>query len=199
MNSIDIYIDFKSPAAYLALAPTRALLARTGASANWRPFDTRLATVPRQKTAENKGEKHRRVRALARRDVHRLYADIQGLPMIFQDPPFDAKLAVAMLACLEHQPHKQIDTFIDTAFKWYWQDQQNLNEPDVLAALLQEVRIDIPLPEPSGVTRILTDATVAAHDRGVIETPAYLVAGQVFIGREHLPWIEELLSANADN
>jgi 2-hydroxychromene-2-carboxylate isomerase len=192
MTSIDIYIDFKSPAAYLALAPTRALLKRTGVQATWHPFNTRLSTIPEQKADENKGEKHRRVRALARREVHLLYAEVQNLPMVFQDEPFQAELALAVLQSLD----KGVDTFIDAAFKAYWQDLKDLNDPKVVAALLQDLELNVPLPDTQSVSQILDEAALAAQDQSVIEVPGYVVAGQVFIGREHLPWIEELLSAD---
>jgi len=192
MTSIDIYIDFKSPAAYLALAPTRALLKSTGTRATWHPFNTRLSTIPEQRADENKGEKHRRVRALARRDVHLLYAEVQNLPMVFQDEPFEAELALAVLQSLD----KGVDAFIDAAFKAYWQDLQDLNDPVVVAALLQDLKLNIPLPDTQSVNQILDEAALAAQDNGVIEAPGYVVAGQVFIGREHLPWIEELLAAD---
>ena len=190
MNAIDIYIDFKSPAAYLALAPTRELLKRTGAHATWHPFNTRLSTIPEEKAVENKGEKHRRVRAIARRDVHLLYAGVQNLPMVFQDQPFEAQLALAVLQDL----NKDVDRYIDAAFKSYWQDQQDLNNPDVVAALLQDLQLDMPVPDIQTVTRVIDEASDTAQNQGVIEAPAYVVADQVFIGREHLPWIEELLS-----
>ncbi|MCR9259781.1 MAG: DsbA family protein [Pseudomonadaceae bacterium] len=192
MTSIDIYIDFKSPAAYLALAPTRALLARTGIQANWHPFNTRLSSIPEQKLNENKGEKHRRVRALARRDVHLLYAEVQNLPMAFRDQPFDAKLALAVLQTLDND----VDTYIEAAFRAYWQEQKDLDDPKVVAALLKELELNIPVPETQAAEHIVDEAALAAEDQGVIETPGYVFAGQVFIGREHLPWIEELLSAD---
>ena len=197
MNAIDIYIDFKSPAAYLALAPTRELLKRTGAHATWHPFNTRLSTIPEKKVNENKGEKHRRVRALARRDVHLLYAGVQNLPMVFQDQPFEAQLALAVLQDLNKHLNRDVDRYIDAAFKAYWQEQQDLNAPDVVTALLQDLQLDMPVPDIQTVTRIMDETSVTAQNQGVIETPAYVVAGQVFIGREHLPWIEELLRLSA--
>ncbi len=197
MNAIDIYIDFKSPAAYLALAPTRELLKRTGAHATWHPFNTRLSTSPEKKVNENKGEKHRRVRALARRDVHLLYAGVQNLPMVFQDQPFEAQLALAVLQDLNKDLNRDADRYIDAAFKAYWQEQQDLNAPDVVTALLQDLQLDMPVPDIQTVTRIMDETSVTAQNQGVIETPAYVVAGQVFIGREHLPWIEELLRLSA--
>ena len=37
-RSLIVYIDFKSPYAYLAVEPTRRMLNELGLSADWRPF-----------------------------------------------------------------------------------------------------------------------------------------------------------------
>ena len=56
-----IYIDFKSPYAYLAIEPTRNLLAELGAVADWRPFvlniGSYLGTAKLAKTGEVKEQK----------------------------------------------------------------------------------------------------------------------------------------------
>ena len=53
-----IYIDFKSPYAYLAIEPTRKLLAELGVVADWRPFvlniGSYLGTAKLAKTGEVK-------------------------------------------------------------------------------------------------------------------------------------------------
>ena len=190
MKSIAIYIDFKSPASYLAIRPVRHLLQETGAEATWKPFYTRLTSIPTETVAETKGEKHRRVRAIARRDVHLLYADGQNLPMRFRDQPFESRFALALFADLD----RNIDTFIDTAFRYYWQDQLDLNDPDVLTRLLKEISLDRPLPDLQAIEGILNRTSVEALDQGVIDAPAFVIADQVFIGREHIPWMRQLLA-----
>ena len=67
---LTIYVDFKCPASCLALDPVLALTAETGIDARWLPFSTRPFTIPAEKPDETVGERHRRVRAIARRDVH---------------------------------------------------------------------------------------------------------------------------------
>ena len=60
---LDIFIDFKSPAAYLALKPTQALLQDLDMTARWRPFRVRERDVPQIAEHETIGDAHRRVRA----------------------------------------------------------------------------------------------------------------------------------------
>ena len=59
-----IYIDFKSPYAYLAIEPTRNLLAELGVVADWRPFvlniGSYLGTAKLAKTGEVKEQKRSR-------------------------------------------------------------------------------------------------------------------------------------------
>ena len=60
---VDIFIDFKSPAAYLALKPTLALLQEENIEARFRPFRVRERDVPQIAEHETVGDTHRRVRA----------------------------------------------------------------------------------------------------------------------------------------
>jgi 2-hydroxychromene-2-carboxylate isomerase len=43
----------------------------------------------------------------------------------------------------------------------------------------------------------LAAAQDAAEEAGIVGAPAYVIADQIFVGREHLPWIEELVLAAA--
>lgn len=38
-----------------------------------------------------------------------------------------------------------------------------------------------------------THAQNIAEEAGIVEAPAYVIENQLFIGREHLPWIEEII------
>ena len=76
---MDIYIDFKSPAAFLAFKPTMAFLAAREQvapelkvpelKAQWHPFRVVTRQVPQQGTSESVAESHKRVRAESRRRI----------------------------------------------------------------------------------------------------------------------------------
>ena len=36
-----------------------------------------------------------------------------------------------------------------------------------------------------------------SEEAGIVGTPAYVIEEQIFVGREHLPWIEEIARAAA--
>lgn len=135
---LTLYIDFKSAASYLALKPTLELARETGISIDWRPFSVRPFSVPVEQDAETVGERHRRVRAAAQRDVHLHYAAVQGRDMHFADTPAGSDAALEALAVMEGDPV----SFIRAAFTAYWTEQADLADEAVVEVLLQSVGID---------------------------------------------------------
>lgn len=180
---MDIFVDFKSPAAYLALQPTLALAERLQVEINWHPCLTRQSGVPEPQLGEDKGTTHRRVRAMQRQRTFLHYAGVQKITMNFRDDPGSTDLALATLETLAADS----TPFVIAAFKAYWTSNQDLNDPDVLR------RLPCTPPTPSEVSSALDQAFERMQAHGVIDAPAYFVAGQLFIGREHLPWIERLI------
>ncbi len=187
-----IYIDFKNPASYLALHPTCAVLERLGMKARWLPFHTSEETLPERKPGETRGEAHRRVRAGARRRTHLLYADIQGIEMQFRDDPGSTVTSLAALACFDKEVDEDPLPFIRAAFEGYWVRGEDLDDAATVAALWNESTARRPLNLEQG-REALAQIRDAAIEQKVFHAPTYLVGDQVFIGREHLPWMESLL------
>ena len=183
-----IYIDFKNPASYMALQPTCALLERLRVEARWLPFSTSEETIPEREARETRGEQHRRVRARARRDAHLLYAGVQGVTMRFRDQPGSSDCCLAALALLQDQPLP----FVFAAFEAYWTSYANLNDEGTVRELWEHTVSDRELDLAAGRAQ-LKRIRDNAIERKVFHTPSYLVGDQLFLGREHLPWVEALL------
>ena len=81
---MQLYIDFKCPASYLALKPTLAVSEQLGVPIGWHPMRSYQSPLMDEKPHEEVGERHRRVRALARQKTHQLYAQVQNLPLQFR-------------------------------------------------------------------------------------------------------------------
>ena len=186
---LSVFIDFKSPASFLALEPTLALAGETGVHIKWLPFSVRPFSIPEEKADETVGERHRRVRAIAQRDTHLHYAKVQGRKMHFSQTPAGSEAALAAMAGLDGDPVP----FIRAAFAAYWTEQADLDDQAVVAALLSSLRI--PLPDPQSAHARLLSVRAQAEERGIFESPSYLIADQLFVGREHLPWIRSLIEA----
>jgi 2-hydroxychromene-2-carboxylate isomerase len=185
-----IYIDFRNPASYLAMQPTCALLERLQLEARWLPFRTSEETIPAAGDEETRGKQHRRVRALARRRTHLLYANVQNVEMRFRDLPGSSDCSLAALALLEDEPLP----FMRAAFRAYWTSDANLDDEATVRVLWQQTMPARELDLAAGRER-LEVIRQGALEQKVFHAPTYLVGDQLFLGREHLPWVEALLSA----
>ena len=189
---LTVYIDFKSPASYLALEPTIALAERLAMAITWRAFRTADRDIPAQGTDESVARRHQRVRAEAQRATHIRYARIRGIDLRFPPVAHDTDLALGVLCELGGDP---VD-YIRAAFSAYWESHLDLNSERVVRAILQA----------SGVSHGgVLSAALATLDRvqgeaeagGIVDAPAYVIDQQVFIGRQHLPWVEEIARSTA--
>lgn len=190
---LTIYIDFKSPGAYLAITPTLALAERLTLPIKWRPFRTVERDVPKLSDQETVGESHRRVRAASQRALAIKYAAHQGIDLKFPHQSGSTDLALGVLAEIEGDPLP----FIRGAFNAYWDAHVNLDDMAVVNALLQESGV-LYTGSLAGARAALDAAQEAAEDIGIVGAPAYVIAEQIFVGREHLPWIEEIARAEAE-
>ena len=187
---LTVYIDFKSPGAYLAIAPTLALAERLSLSIDWKPFRTIEREVPKLGQEETVGESHRRVRAASQRALAVKYAAHQGIDLQFPPTPGSTDLALGVLAGLEGDPLP----FIRGAFNAYWAAHANLDDMAVVHALLQDSGVAY-AGSLADARAVMDEAQAQAEEAGIVDAPACVIAEQIFVGREHLPWIEELARA----
>ena len=191
MTALEYFIDFKSAEAYLSLSPTLKLSDLPDVEIRWRPFQTVQTDIPRERTAESKGDVHRRVRANARRRMNLTYAQRLSVPMSYPAVSGETDHALAALLNGLSAPA----AYVEAAFEAYWVHHENLDDTAVvnrlLAATGNKAVYAVQWPP---LLMALADAQHAAESQGVINAPGYVVADQLFIGREHLPWIRELLS-----
>lgn len=187
---LTIYVDFKSAASYLALDPTLTMIEDTGVAARWLPFSSRPFKIPDEKADENIGERHRRVRAIAQRDAHLHYAAVQKIDLQFPNNPKFSDTALAALAVLDGDPVP----FIRAAFKAYWSDQADLDDQNTVSQLLKNCRCEIP-DWPAAMAALQAVRENAAEQK-VFETPTFLIDGQIFVGREHMPWIRSIITGD---
>lgn len=186
---LTVTIDFKSPASCLALEPTLALARETGVQIDWLPFGVRPFSVPEEQSEETVGQRHRRVRAIAQRNTWLHYAAVQGQQMRFAETPAGSDAALAAMAGIDGDPVP----FIRAAFSAYWTEQADLDDEAVVAALLSSVEMAV--PDPQKARAKLLSIQAQTEEMGIFESPSYVIADQLFVGREHLPWIRSLIEA----
>ena len=110
--------------------------------------------------------------------------------MRYPDKDIHTHLALALTPHLQNRKEK----FIALAFDYYWQKNQNLNDPAIVEVLLTKTQSDANLlTDANSLIDSLKEDTALAREQGVISTPTYQVGEELFLGREHLPWIQKML------
>jgi len=196
-ESLVVYIDLKSPYAFIAIDPTRAMAAEAGVAVDWRPFTLDIpsylgsATVDRQKKvtkSDRSSEQWTGVR-YAYRDARR-YASLTGKTLRGTEKIWDSSLAGIAMLWSKGQGPESLDRFLDEAYRAFWRRELDIEDLAVLESTLRraDVETDGFRGYAQGAGRRLHDeSNEAAFDAGVFGVPTYLVGDEMWFGREHLP------------
>jgi 2-hydroxychromene-2-carboxylate isomerase len=194
---LSVCIDFKSPVAYLAMAPTYALEDDLGIEIDWRPLIVTPMTEPTGVAADaDRGARHRHYRRqYVANDVLR-YAAVRGLRLqnIFRAP--DSSIAAMGLLFCRLQPREVRRRYMDLVFERYWNETLDIEDVRAVAGTLGEAGVDAAAFETFAAAEgraALQSAQEDVLESGVQNAPAYLLGDEVFIGRQHLPMIRWLL------
>jgi 2-hydroxychromene-2-carboxylate isomerase len=193
---LTLAIDFASPRAYLSLGPTCALAEQLGIEIDWQPFLVESRPAPQaQSRPEDRGTRHRTIRAAyVQRDLMRYLAD-RGIVRDLGKQA-NSRLAAITLLWLKRESKKLVSNYVRNVFEGYWRGELDIEDESALRSLLQ--KIGAPLP---GYETFVRGEGLAVLDRvrsnllnaGVFDVPAYVIAGEVFVGREHLTLIRNRL------
>jgi 2-hydroxychromene-2-carboxylate isomerase len=189
-----VCIDFKNAKSYLALPPTFALEDALGLAFDWLPVNVSALTRPAARQPhEDRGAQHRRMRAeYNERDLRR-YASVYGLELgdLYRNP--DTTSAGIGLLFAKRDRNADVRRYLQIVFERYWGDRLDLEDSSAIAAALGEAgaSIDGWQAFATGTGRAdFERVTTTLRDGGVFDAPAYIVAGDVYFGRQHLPMIE---------
>jgi 2-hydroxychromene-2-carboxylate isomerase len=208
VHALTAYVDLKSPYAYLALAPTRALAAEHGVALDWLPYvldipsylgsarvDPATGAVLESARTEAQWRKVRYAYMDVRRQANRAGLVIRGTQKIW-----DTTLASIALLYAKRRAPARVDAFLDAIFPPFWQRALDAESEDVIASKLAEAGVDAAgfaaFAAQEG-RAALAGTMEAAHARGVFGVPSYWWDGELFWGREHLPLLAERLAAGA--
>lgn len=184
---LDVYIDFKSAGSYLALEPTLDFAERTDTQISWRPFAITTRDLPPEGADVSVIESHHAARETSMRALHVKYAASRGLALEFSPTQRSANLALGTLIEIDGDPV----SFIRACFAAYWKGHEDLDDPRVVSELL--CASGAAHSGNLSASRARFEAAQAnAEAAGIVDAPGYRISDQIFIGRQHLPWIEEL-------
>jgi 2-hydroxychromene-2-carboxylate isomerase len=197
-SELAVVIDFKSPQAYLALGPTCALADELGTPIDWLPL---IVTPPKAEpgSAEDRGARHRRIRAdYIRRDLIRSATD-RGLDVSGFYRAGDSTLAAIALLWIKRERPQLARAYVERAFQAVAQGAAATGDERSVRTLLAAIAAPVSGFETFAreAGRIELEAVKSKlQEMGVFEVPTYLLNGDIFLGRQHLPLIRSMLSAS---
>jgi 2-hydroxychromene-2-carboxylate isomerase len=201
MRRIIAYTDYKSPYAYLAKDPTYALAAECGVTVEWRPYildipaylgSARLDEAGRVVEEARNAHQWRRVR-YSYMDCRR-QARKQGLVILGTRKIWDSTLAAAGMLHARRSGEAAFRRYHDTVFERFWQRDLDIEDPAVIAGVLHAAGAAGGFEREAETLRAEVDAICRdAEEAGVFGVPSFVVEGELFWGREHLPEIRAML------
>ncbi len=197
MKPLTVYIDFKSPYAYIAKDATYALEDQFGIIIDWQPLTLNigsyLGTAKTNKTGKvvesNRSSNQWLAVKYAYKDARR-YASLRNLTLLGTQKIWDSSLANIGLLWAKQQGHDPLKRYIDITFEQFWKRELDIEDIAVVISVLEDAGAS-----PSGfeawVTsegrRLHDDLQVQILDQGYYGVPTYVIDGEVYFGREHLP------------
>lgn len=194
LKRLEFFFDFGSPTTYLAHTQMPAIAKRTGAEVVYRPmllggvFKATGNQSPAVIAAKSKwmdGD----LKAFARRyDVP--YA---------RNPWFPVNTMMLMRGAIAMQKEGRLAPYADAVFRAMWVEPQNLNDPQVVGAVLAKAGFEpkqmLAAVEAQDVKDELRKNTEEAVSRGVFGAPTFFVGDRMFFGQDRLDFVEEALNA----
>ncbi len=199
-----VYLDIKSPYAYIAVEPTIALGQELGIRIDWRPLTLNIPSYLGSARTDASGKVVQSERTPAQwnavryayRDAKR-YARLRGITLYGTQKIWDSSLAgIALLWARQHGEAAAV-AWLRAVYPPFWRRELDIENVAVIEATLQHAGVSTNGFDAwlNGEGRIQHDALQAAlHPVGIFGVPTYIVAGDRFFGREHLPAVRWLLS-----
>jgi 2-hydroxychromene-2-carboxylate isomerase len=204
LRRVTVYIDYKSPYAYLAKDLAYQLERDLPIRLEWLPYvldipkflgSARLDADGRVLEEDRNAHQWRRVR-YSYMDCRR-QARKRGLVIRGPQKIWDSALASAGMLYAQRAGDAMFRRYNDLVFERFWRRELDIEDVAVIAAVLTEAGADggrfagyaaAGRAEVAGISR-------AAEEAGVFGVPSFIVDGELFWGSEHLPDIRAMLAA----
>ena len=200
---ITVYTDYKSPYAYLAKDLAYELERDFPVRLEWRPYILDIPSYLGSARVDASGNVLEEARnAHQWRRVRYSYMDCRrqaqkrGLVIRGTQKIWDSSLAAAGMLFAQGSGDAVFRRYHDTVFERFWRRALDIENVDAIATVLSEAGADASrFPAEAGALREqVTAISRTAEGSGVFGVPTFVLAGQIYWGREHLPDIQHLLS-----
>ena len=190
-HKVTIYIDYKSPYAYLAKDPAYQLEREAGLEFQWLPYALNIPDF--LGTVEGRNDHQWRRIRYSYMDARRL-ANRRGLTVLGPRKIFDS--SIAAIGMLYAQANGVFRRYNDLVFDRFWKRELDIEDPAAIRRVLEEsgantAGFDSFLDGPGRLDlgRICREA----EDHGVFGVPMFVVDGELFWGGDRLWMVREKL------
>ncbi len=203
-RTLIVYIDYKSPYAYLAKDLVYELERDLPVRIDWRPYDLPIADFLGSARVDDSGRvieenrnahQWRRVRYSymdCRRQARKRGLIIRGTQKIW-----DSRIALCGMLHAKRQGDA-VRRYHDIVFARFWKRELDIEDPAVIATVLAEAGAevaDFPAYLAGEGRGELAAICRDAEEKGVFGVPSFILDGELYWGREHLPDIRAMLGA----
>jgi 2-hydroxychromene-2-carboxylate isomerase len=191
---IKLYYDYKSPFAYLAMAPAYALMESHRVRLRYIPHELDVRGAFGGELDERPERSWRKVRYLYL-DARR-FANERGIIIRGPQKIFDSQLSL-MSGIFADQQGK-FRPYSDRVFERFFKRELNIEVESELAAVMTEVGLD-----PAAFHRYLAqdgprdlkNAFAEGERDGAFGVPTFIVEGEPFWGNDRVEWVAKKLDA----
>ena len=194
-KSVEFFFDVGSPTVYLAATQLSKIAGRHGSTVLLRPFSLGVgfkatgnlspATVPAK--SRYMGD-----------DLER-FARRYEIPFLF-NPFFPVNTLALMRGAVAYQQQGRLDQYIEAIFSAMWVTGKNMNEPTIVAEVLDTIGIEaqefLVAIAAQDVKDKLKSNTEEAVERGAFGAPPFFVGDEMFFGQDRLDFVAAALAAD---
>ena len=194
-----VYIDVKSPYAFVSIKPTLALERAIGQGFDWRPLTldipSYLGSAEKRdgKVVASEGRSERTWRYLKQsyREARR-YAERQGYILKGTEKIWDSSIANIGILWVSQTARDRLPDYLEAVYPPFWQRLLDIEDVSVVANCMEQAGISSAGFDDfqQGDGRAQHNQLAAQlHPAGLFGVPSYVLDGKVFFGREHLPYL----------
>ena len=194
-----VYVDIKSPYAFIAIEPTLALERSLGVQFDWRPLTLDIpsylgsAKKKEGKVVESsRSPRQWQMVKYAYKDARR-YAERQGHMLKGTEKIWNSSIANIGILWTVQTARDRLGDYFASVYPPFWRRELDIEDVGVVTKCLEQAGISADgFPEfQSGEGRALHDGLQAKlHPAGIYGVPTYVFDGEFLFGRERLPYVE---------
>ena len=194
-----VYVDVKSPYAFVSIKPTLELEKELGVEFDWRPLTLDIPSY--LGSAEKRGGKVIRSEGRSQtawntirysyRDARR-YAERQGYILKGTEKIWDTRIASIAILWVRQTARSRLSNFFEVVYPAFWRRELDVEDISVVENCLENAGVSSQgfREFESGDGRTLHDNLQKQfHAKGIYGVPTYVIGDEVYFGREHLPYL----------